>query len=170
MGQNTATRDEKNRAEQGESDAGPESQSGARAEDSSGEEAGEEARREGYIPVWEWIAGVVGLVLVVGTIGFLLYRAVTGGSSPPEVEISVEAITPIRSGYLVEVSVSNTGEGTAAELTLTGELRDGTEVVETSTVTLDYVPSQSSREAGLYFSEDPREFELSLRAEGYRAP
>ena len=163
-------REKADRAQDSGSDAGAGSRRGPREDGAPGKGVGQDARREGYIPVWEWIAGVVGLVLVVGTIGFLLYRAMTGGSTPPEIAISVETITPMRGGYLVEVSVSNTGEETAADLTLTGELRSGTGEVETSTVTLDYIPSQSSRKAGLYFSEDPREFELSLRAEGYRAP
>jgi uncharacterized protein (TIGR02588 family) len=37
-------------------------------------------------------------------------------------------------------------------------------------VTIDYVPSRSSRKAGLFFMRDPREFDLSLRALGYQSP
>jgi uncharacterized protein (TIGR02588 family) len=165
MSKDTATReDDRKTGRQGdEGEERPE-------DDGAGREEGLEARRQGYVPKWEWAVGIVGLVLVVGTIGFLLYRAVTVGSTPPDIAIRVASITQSGSGYLVEIVVNNSGDETAAMLEIEGELKDGTEVVETSTVVIDYAPTQSSRKAGLYFTEDPRAYELSLRAVGYQTP
>ena len=35
---------------------------------------------------------------------------------------------------------------------------------------IDYVLSHSSRQGGLFFSQDPRKYPLQLRAKGYAAP
>lgn len=123
-----------------------------------------------HAPAWMWAIGLLGLLLVLGSIGFALVEAATGDSSPPEVVVQVEAITPVESGFLVEFSVVNNGGSTAAALTVEGELRNGAEVVETSDATVAYLPSHSQRTGGLFFSQDPREYELELRAKGYETP
>lgn len=121
-------------------------------------------------PIWEWIIAAVGLILVVGAIGMTLYRAVTEQSTPPMIEISVEAIVPMSNGYLVEFRVKNTGNQTAAALTIEGELKRGAESVESSTASLAYAPANSQREGGLFFTKNPNEFELNIRALGYEKP
>ena len=42
--------------------------------------------------------------------------------------------------------------------------------IETSDTTLDYLPGRSEREGGLFFSRDPRGFDLRLRPKGYMKP
>ena len=121
-------------------------------------------------PVWMWVIGFLGLVLVLGSIVFALYEAVVGDSSPPDVTVEVESIVPAQSGFLVEFRVFNVGGTTAAGLTIEGELQNGTEIVETSDTTIEYVPSHSERAGGLFFIEDPRQYELQLRATGYETP
>lgn len=121
-------------------------------------------------PVWMWAIGVLGLVLVIGSIGFALYEAAAGDSSPPDVAVEVEGIVPAENGFLVEFRAVNEGGTTAAGLTVEGELRNGTEIVETSDTTVEYVPSHSQRAGGLFFTLDPRQYELQLRATGYETP
>jgi uncharacterized protein (TIGR02588 family) len=121
-------------------------------------------------PLWMWAIGMLGLMLVLGSIGFALYEAAVGDSSPPNVRVQVEGIVPAANGFLVEIRVVNDGGTTAAGLTVEGELRDGTEVVETSDTTVEYVPSRSERAGGLFFTMDPRQYELQLRAKGYETP
>ena len=130
----------------------------------------ENRERHKETPIWEWIIAAVGLILVVGAIGTTLYRAVTEESTPPILEISVKAIVPTSNGYLVEFRVKNTGNQTAAALTIEGELKRGTESVETSTASLAYAPANSQREGGLFFTKNPNEFELNIRATGYEKP
>jgi uncharacterized protein (TIGR02588 family) len=74
------------------------------------------------------------------------------------------------SGYLVTIRAVNHGGQTAAGLMVRGTLRDGGTTIETSQTRFQYVPAESERKGGLYFSQDPRTFELSLRAEGYERP
>lgn len=121
-------------------------------------------------PVWMWAIGVLGLVLVIGSIGFALYEVAAGDSSPPDVAVEVEGIVPADNGFLVEFRAVTEGGTTAAGLTVEGELRNGTEIVETSDTTVEYVPSHSQRAGGLFFTLDPRQYELQLRATGYETP
>lgn len=117
-----------------------------------------------------WGIALVGLAMVVGSIGFMLYEAAAGDPSPPDVTVRVDLILPTRNGHLVKFRVVNEGGSTAEGLTVEGELRNGIESVETSNTTIEYVPSHSEREGGLYFTLDPKEYELRLRAKGYEKP
>ncbi len=135
-----------------------------------------EAAREGgrgsgsEIPVWEWIVAALGAVLVIGSIGFMLYNSLSGEESPPDIVIHADSIHPVQSGYLVQIRATNRGGLTAAGVTVEGTLRNGTERIETSETVLDFVPAESERRGGLFFTEDPRGYRLELRAKGYEQP
>lgn len=130
----------------------------------------ENHKRHKNTPVLEWIIAAIGLILVVTVLGTTLYRAVTEESTPPILEISVDSIVPIGNNWLVKFRVKNTGKQTAAALTIEGTLKRGTESVEISTATLAYMPANSQREGGLFFTKNPSEFELKIRASGYEKP
>ena len=121
-------------------------------------------------PLWMWGIALLGLVLVLGSIVFMLYEAVTGDTSPPDVVVRVESIEDAGSGFLVMFRTINEGGSTAAGLTIEGTLMNGTENVETSNTTIEYLPSHSERKGGLFFTLDPRQYELELRATGYEEP
>ena len=123
-----------------------------------------------HLPAWSWVLAAAGLALVTGSAGFMLYQAVAGESSPPELVVETESIVPSGSGHLVRFRVTNRGRSVAAHLTVEGTLKQGNETIEASTVTLDYVPSLSDRRGGLIFSKDPRGYALEIRATGYRDP
>ena len=117
-----------------------------------------------------WGIGLLGLALVLGSIVFMLYEAAAGDSSPPDITVKVQSIAPSRNGFLVKFRVINEGGTTAEGLTVEGELRNGTQSVEISDTTIEYVPSHSEREGGLYFITDPQQHELRIRAKGYEKP
>jgi uncharacterized protein (TIGR02588 family) len=121
-------------------------------------------------PPWEWAVALLGLVLVLGSIGFLAYQVVAGDDSPPDVLIRAEAILPVKTGYLVQIRAVNQGGSTAAELRIEGTLRGESGRVEKSETVIDYVPAHSHRKGGLFFAKDPRQFTLQLRAKGYAEP
>lgn len=120
--------------------------------------------------IWEWVAALIGAALVVGIVGFLVMEALRERSTPPQIEIEVVEISKSDAGHLVQILVLNRGEATAAQLVVEGQLRRGEETVESATITLTFAPAGSSRSAGLIFENDPAEYELSLRAQGYEAP
>ena len=123
-----------------------------------------------FIPIWEWIVAAVGLLLVAGVIGFLLYEAFSGERLPPDVKLSVESVVQTRNGFLVRITAVNEGSLTAEGVIVEGELRSGSEVLERSRTTIDYLPPGSEKRGGLFFTRDPRRFELQVRPLGYEEP
>ena len=121
-------------------------------------------------PWWMWGIALLGLVMVAGSIAFMLYEAAAGDSSPPDITVHLDATVQIRNGYLVKFRVVNEGGTTVEGLTVEGVLRNGTAIQETSDTVLEWVPAHSEREGGLFFSSDPRQYQMQLRAKGYENP
>ena len=121
-------------------------------------------------PLLEWLMALVGLVLVVSSVGFLVYHAITGNHSPPDVTVEMDTITPTSHGYLVQFRAINQGDTTAKGLIIEGQLTEAGQEVEKSETSLDYIPARSEREGGLFFMENPDQFEMQLRALGYEQP
>lgn len=124
------------------------------------------------LPWPERVAALLGLLLVLGALGLLLYEGLSGDGAPPDIEIRVESIRaqPSGSGYLVEIVAANRGGQTGAEVRVSGELLQDGQAVETSTAVFDYIPDRSERRGGLFFRRDPRAYALQLRATGYVEP
>jgi uncharacterized protein (TIGR02588 family) len=127
-------------------------------------------QKEKQIPFLEWLIAAIGLVLVVGTIGFMLYQAFTVKDTPPSFKTNVERIEQVNSGYIVIFKIINEGEQTASGVEIEGEIKDGDKIIETSGVSLDYVPSKSESKGGLFFKQNPKQFQLEIRAKGYSEP
>ena len=123
-------------------------------------------------PLWEKLAGLVGLLLVLGVLGFLLYEAAQP-QTEAEIVTEVQSITPQAAGYLVKFAASNRGRTTAAAVLLEGALYDaagGGEPIETAEMTFDYIPDQSDRTGLLVFERDPRQYNLRLQVKGFMDP
>ncbi|MBC7898660.1 MAG: hypothetical protein H7070_01285 [Saprospiraceae bacterium] len=121
-------------------------------------------------PVWEWIIAAFGLILVTGAVGTMVYRAAAENPTPPNLSFSIDSIEPTANGYLVKFTVKNTGNRTAAGLNIEGVLKNGEDDAETSSATLTYAPANSVRQGGLFFTKDPNQFNLQIRALGYEQP
>ena len=121
------------------------------------------------IPLWEKLAGVLGFCLLAGSIAFLIWKATTEKHVPPQIDFAVQAIDETTPGYHVQVEVYNRGSESVAGLFIRGQLQtaDGAEEVNAE---IDYVPSNSRRDIGLFFNSDPRAGSLELKALGYQKP
>ena len=113
-----------------------------------------------------WLAAV-GMLFVLGSFAMLLRESFTGGRPVAEISVRVDEIVPSAQGFLVRLKIENSGNGTAAALNIEGLLTRGGTNVETSLVTVDYVAAGSERDAALFFLDDPRQGELTVRAKGY---
>ena len=113
---------------------------------------------------------VVGMLFVLGSFALLLRDSFVAGQRVAEIRIQVDEILPSAQGYLVSLKIENAGDGTAAALGVEGVLKRGGTNIETSLVTVDYVAAGSERDAALFFSNDPRQGELTVRAKGYIEP
>lgn len=122
------------------------------------------------IPRVEWIVGAIGLLIVTLAFSVLLYEGAAGDKSPPDVKLSVQTIVPLRNGFLVKVRAENEGGEPAARVAVKAELIKHAQVAEESETQFEYLPPHSSRDAGVFFSGDPREGEVRLKALGYEEP
>jgi uncharacterized protein (TIGR02588 family) len=118
----------------------------------------------------EWVVAALSLVLVLGVAGFLLHDAFGSPPSPPRITFEVDSVVRAGKGYLVEFRARNRGRTTAAGVEVEGELVSDTGSVETTGVTIDYVPAAGVTAAGLFFTEDPRKHRLEIRPKGYDRP
>lgn len=122
---------------------------------------------------WEWIVAAVGALLVASCIGYLAWLAFAARDPAAVVDprVHVLAITPTGGGpYHVRVQVRNAGAAPAAALKVVGQLREGGRVIEEAETEFEFLPAQASREAGLFFRQDPRRGELALFARSHQAP
>jgi uncharacterized protein (TIGR02588 family) len=117
----------------------------------------------------EWLVGGLGAIIFVGMLAVLIATGVNGADGPPSVRVTVERVQQIGGGYVVEFVARNAGEGTAAGVDIVGELTAGASVEERR-AHFDYLPPHSARRGGVFFEGDPRQGELTLRAEGYNDP
>jgi uncharacterized protein (TIGR02588 family) len=129
-----------------------------------------DANSADIIPFWEWIVAYIGLALVLGSIGFMLYQAIAGDPSPPQVAVRTEAIRDLGHGYLVQIRAINQGGSAAANVGIEGMLTNHSGPIEVSQTILDYVPARSYRQGGLFFTHNPQQFHMQLRAMGYAEP
>ncbi len=121
-------------------------------------------------PFLELVVAVIGLLLIAATMGFMVYRAVWGSQSPPDIVVTIDSIQPVSNGYLVNINTVNNGGMTAQGLTIEAELSSNSESVETSEITIEYLPSYSERKGGIFFTNNPGDFELKVRPKGYEQP
>jgi uncharacterized protein (TIGR02588 family) len=120
-------------------------------------------------PLWEWITAIVGLLLILGVIVVLVVDAM-GEVRPPAFTVRHREPEQVPGGFLVRFEVTNRGGQTASELTIEGTLQGPEGPAETSETTFDFVPGNSRREGGLFFTRDPRRFPLEIRPKGYQEP
>jgi len=122
----------------------------------------------------EWSVFAVGLVLVVGTLGYLAYDAITQGSDPARIEVKLgsprEVSTSAAKYYVVPVSAHNKGDHTAEAVVIEVVLEKDGKEVETSQFELSFVPRRSQAEGQVVFSKDPRAASLKPRVVGYEEP
>jgi uncharacterized protein (TIGR02588 family) len=116
-----------------------------------------------------WLAAL-GMLFVLGSFTMLVRESIVAGPPAADISIQVDEIRPSAHGYLVSLKIRNSGNATAASLSVEGVLKRGGTSVETSLVTVDYVAAGSVRDAALLFSNDPRQSEVTVRAKGYIEP
>jgi len=128
-------------------------------------------------PASEWIIAGISLALVLGAIAFLAYDAMHSPAMPPDVRVSVDSVVRGPANYVARFTARNLGGATAANVEITGELfpdsgatAASSPSLERSTAVIRYIPANSRRSGGLFFTRDPRRFRFVLRAEGFTSP
>lgn len=121
-------------------------------------------------PLWEKLVGLLGSILIFGTILFLLWSAVFEEEGTPEIDFSVHEILSVDARFLILLDVHNSGEFTASDIGLEASLSTEEGNTERVEIRLAYLAAGSTRRVGLYFDTDPNEGSLTVRALGYQKP
>jgi uncharacterized protein (TIGR02588 family) len=120
----------------------------------------------------EWIVFALGLVLVTGVLGYLIYDGATLGNAPPNIEVRLGTPEQRTQGFIVPVSVKNLGdetaEGVQIEVTLESG-REGTEP-ERGEFNIAFLPRRATHEGWVAFQTDPRCAQMKARVLGYGQP
>lgn len=127
-----------------------------------------DAPHEERISRWEWVAGAIGLVLVVAAL-VVLVREALAPASPADLVVRADSTRAGRDAWVVHFTVTNGGRAPAMEVVVEGRLANGRDTLA-ATTTVRYVPGNSRRGGGLLFPVDPATGELRLRATGYEEP
>lgn len=118
----------------------------------------------------EGITAVIGLILVLFSVGYIAFKGITERDSPPDLVVSITSVKPVASGYLVEFKVKNEGEKNAANIVIEGKLAKNDGDFDTKTTTINYIASKSEQSGGLYYEENPALNKLNIKAVGYENP
>lgn len=114
-------------------------------------------------PLLEWICGGIGAVLFSAVIAILL-REGLDGPMPPDVSGRVVAIEQREPGWLVLVSVRNTGDA-ARDVKL--EVTSG---AETREMTLEFLATEAEATGAVLFKRQPVPGQIRIEMTGFLAP
>lgn len=118
----------------------------------------------------EWAVFVLSLVLVMGTLGYLIFSAVTYEKTSPTLSVSLAKPQSSASQFRVPVIISNDGDQTAKGVQIEVTLNENAPNEEKANFTVDYVPRHSKRTGAVVFKSDPRIGKLQARVLGYVDP
>jgi uncharacterized protein (TIGR02588 family) len=119
----------------------------------------------------EWCVFGVGSVLVLATIGYLLFEAMTSDGTPPVLEVRLGTAERRGDEFAVPVMVINSGDRPAEMVQVEVRLatRDG--VTERAELQIQLLPGGATRNGYVNFQNDPRKAaEISGRAVGFETP
>lgn len=121
-------------------------------------------------PLVEIIFAAAGLLLFITSAVFIAYKGIAENSKPPHIVIKADSILTVSGGYLVKLTVENKGDEVVSKITIAGELMDDEKTIENNTCEFDYIPSESNRKGGIYFTRNPESYKLVLKPLGYEEP
>lgn len=109
------------------------------------------------------LCALIGLAVILAVVG-ILSRAVVVEATPPDLMVQAESVRRGAGGWVLDVTVVNRGDLTAATVEVEGVNGD-----ETANATLDYVPGHGSKAAAMVFTGDERPRPV-LRVLGWSTP
>ena len=119
----------------------------------------------------EWIVFAASLVLVLSTLGYLVYDVATIGEVPPNIEVQLGQPQPQSNRFLVPLSVTNRGGETAEGVHVEVTLESGGKEQESADFEIAFLPRSSTREGWVTFKTDPRTVEqMQARVLGFEKP
>lgn len=113
----------------------------------------------------EWAVGILGALIVLGTIGFLVFKIATGVGDPPNLKVTLGTPEDKGAEMIVPVEVENIGGSVAADAVIEACAGPGT----CAQLTFNYIPHESVRKGNVGFSK-PLAGPPTTRVVSYREP
>ncbi len=112
----------------------------------------------------EWITLGVSAALILGLIGLItwLYFRETSNQILLEVHPQMDAVFTHNGQYYLPVKLSNTGDETAANVWVALKLTGSQGSAETAEINISFIPAHGTHQAGVSFSNDPRQGDLQI--------
>ena len=119
----------------------------------------------------EWLVFAASLILVLSTLGYLVYDAATFGEAPPNIEFQLGQPQQRSNRFVVPVSVTNRGDETAQGVHIEVTLESGGQEQENADFEIAFLPRHSTRKGWVTFKTDPRSVEqMQARVLGFEKP
>ncbi|HVF88733.1 MAG TPA: hypothetical protein VNH22_01625 [Blastocatellia bacterium] len=115
----------------------------------------------------EWVSLLVALLLLALVVGTVVAIWLDPSAVPARFRVARGAVRVEGELFYLPVVVSNDGDATGAQVTVTGKLEADGEEEEAST-TFDFVPGHSQVEGSLIFGSDP--VSADVRVTSYQKP
>jgi uncharacterized protein (TIGR02588 family) len=118
----------------------------------------------------EWTALVVSSLVLAAVIGLILVQM--RGSTDPAAPVAVVAddVRQVGDRHHVDVTVTNEGDETAANVQVSAELTVDGEVVTTADQTIDFLAGAEEDDLVFVFDDDPADGELTVAVTGFERP
>ncbi len=104
----------------------------------------------------EWAVFAISSMIVVAMFAYLLGDAFTAGTAPPIIEVRLGEVQLAGGGYLVPVTILNSGAETAERVAIQVEIEGDGGSTESAMLELDYLPRRAERKGWVAFRADPR--------------
>jgi uncharacterized protein (TIGR02588 family) len=118
----------------------------------------------------EWAVFAVSLVVVLATLGYLVYDAVTTRGAKPDLQVELGRPEPRSGAFAVPVTVHNRGDETAEGVRVEVVLETPGAPPERAELDIAFIPRRSKREGWVTLRSDPSKGRLTGRAMGYEKP
>ena len=119
----------------------------------------------------EWLIFAVSFLLVVGTLGYLIYDATLSSEIPPNIEIQLGETQAQGRNFLVPVVAINRGEQTAETVQIEVILEKNGKEEESADLEIQFLPRGAKRSGWVTFETDPRTVDnIKSRAVGFEKP
>lgn len=121
--------------------------------------------------VLEWTVFYIGLVIVVGILGYLTYLLVAFEPSPPDITLVYRHEPSSNAPYRFHIKLKNEGNETAEEVQIELVAMKNNEMAESALLDIPFLPRQSEREGWVILTQDPALADsLYARVISYKKP
>lgn len=119
----------------------------------------------------EWTVFAFSGAVLIAVFGFLAYHAVRSEGDAADIDIEVGAPQPQDGSFILPLTFRNHGGQSIQDVEVEVNLIEGGMAADTASITIPFLPRQSTREGWVVFTSDPAEAdEIETRIIGYVVP